>query len=216
MPVHAPCPLCHTADHEEMYRDHRRPYRHCPHCNLVFVPPAYFLTAEAEKTQYDFHQNSPTDKRYRQFLNRLFEPMQAQLPQQSFGLDFGSGPGPTLSVMFEEAGHTMALYDRFYAPNTAVFEQQYDFITASEVVEHLQRPWEELSRLWDCLKIGGTLGLMTKLFIDAEAFKTWHYKNDPTHVCFFSRRTFQWLAEQWHTEAHLHGRDVVLFRKYER
>lgn len=199
-----------------MYQDRWRPYYHCRHCNLVFVPPSHFLTAAAEKAAYDLHQNSPDDAGYRRFLSRLFYPVQEQISAHSYGLDFGCGPGPTLSVMFEEIGHEMALYDPFYAPHSAVFEQQYDFITASEVVEHLQRPWEELNRLWSCLKVGGTLGLMTKLFIDAAAFKTWHYKNDRTHICFFSRQTFQWLGEQWHTEAIFHGRDVVLFKKYEK
>lgn len=196
-----------------MYQDKQRPYYHCRVCNLVFVPAAYHLSAAAEKAHYDLHENSPADARYRRFLGRLFDPLVERLPPYSHGLDFGCGPGPTLSVMLEEVGHTVTIYDQFYAPYPAVFAQQYDFITATEVVEHLQRPWLELNRLWDCLKIGGTLGLMTKLFLDAHTFKDWHYKNDPTHSCFFSRQTFRWLAAQWQTQAEFIGPDVILFKK---
>ncbi|GJL65271.1 MAG: hypothetical protein NPIRA05_02420 [Nitrospirales bacterium] len=139
--------------------------------------------------------------------------MHQQLPPQSHGLDFGSGPGPTLSVMFEEAGHTVALYDYFYAHDPAVFQGTYDFVTASEVAEHLHDPQKELDSLWKILKPGGLLGIMTKRVYDQQAFTTWHYKNDLTHVCFYSQATFQWLAEKWHAQLMVVDRDVVLFQK---
>ena len=118
-----------------------------------------------------------------------------------------------LARMFEEAGHTMSLYDPLYVPDQAALRHQYDFITASEVVEHLHQPAVELERLWSTLKPGGWLGIMTKLALDREAFSKWHYKNDLTHVCFFSEETMEWLADQWGTSYELIGRDVVLFQK---
>ena len=139
--------------------------------------------------------------------------MNQRLSSGSQGLDFGSGPGPTLSLMFEEAGHTVALYDYFYANDTSALELQYDFITASEVVEHLHQPKHALDRLWSILKPGGTLGIMTKRVLNREAFAKWHYKNDLTHVCFFSEATFHWLAEQWQAELTIEGNDVVLLKK---
>ena len=207
------CPLCHQADGEPFFSDARREYLRCGVCRLVFVPPRYFLAPEAEKAEYDLHENSAYDVGYRRFLGRMFEPMQARLKPDSLGLDFGSGPGPTLSVMFEEAGHTMAIYDRFYAPDTAVFSQTYDFVTATEVVEHLHRPKEELERLWCHLRPRGWLGIMTKRVLDVDSFAHWHYKNDPTHVCFFAAETFEWLAEHWGAELTIVGKDVVLLKK---
>ena len=109
----------------------------------------------------------------------------------------------------------MAIYDWYYARNESVWEQQFDFITASEVVEHLHQPGTELDRLWACLKPGGTLGIMTKLVLAREAFTTWHYKNDTTHVSFFSRNTFEWLSDQWESKARFFEKDVVLLRKSE-
>ena len=166
-----------------------------------------------EKAEYDKHQNSPEDHGYRKFLSRLFTPLQTRINSNSHGLDFGSGPGPTLSVMFEEAGHQMNLFDPFYSPETRPLTIQYDFITASEVVEHLHDPAKDLVLLWSLLKPDGWLGIMTKLALDQTAFSGWHYKNDLTHVCFYSQKTMEWLAEKWQAELLLVGNDVILFQK---
>lgn len=183
------------------------------------MPPEFHLSPTSEKAEYDLHQNSPDDEGYRRFLSRLFEPVHERIAPASHGLDFGSGPGPTLSIMFEEAGHRMAIYDPFYAPNEEALAVQYDFVTASEVVEHLRRPDADLARIWGCVRPGGLLGIMTKLALNTDAavdaFAGWHYKNDHTHVSFFSRATIAWLATQWKTEAVFVGNDVALFRKRE-
>lgn len=206
------CRLCQLTNGEFFYEESRVYYR-CPVCRLVYVLPNQYLSPEKEKAVYDQHQNSPDDVNYRRFLERLFLPVSERLTPASSGFDFGSGPGPTLSVMFEEAGHTMTIYDPFYAPNAAAFQQQYDFITASEVFEHLHQPRQELDRLWSCLKPGGVLGIMTKRVIDRAAFSNWHYKNDPTHVCFASLETFEWSAQYWQATLTIAGDDVVLFTK---
>jgi len=206
------CPLCQVAEGEHFYQD-RRDYYRCPVCSLVFVPPHQFLTQQQEKAEYDLHENSCDDPGYRRFLSRLFDPLSQSLSTNSYGLDFGSGPAPTLSLMFEEAGHTMEIYDPFYAPATEPLQQQYDFITVTEVVEHLHYPLRELDLLWSCLKPDGMLGIMTKRVIDQQAFSSWHYKNDPTHVCFFSIETFQWFAERWGATLSAPEKDVVLFTK---
>ncbi|MDA0739677.1 MAG: class I SAM-dependent methyltransferase [Nitrospirae bacterium] len=208
------CPLCHTCKIDTAYhQDNRRNFYSCETCQLVFVPPEQFLSEEEENAAYDHHQNSPDDQGYRSFLSRLFIPMNQRLAPGSQGLDFGSGPGPTLSKMFEEAGHSVALFDYFYANDQSVLQPAYDFITASEVVEHLHHPKDELERLWNILNPGGILGIMTKRVLNREAFATWHYKNDLTHVCFFSEFTFQWLAGQWQAELTIVGNDVVLLKK---
>jgi SAM-dependent methyltransferase len=206
------CPLCQKGE-GKLFFENGRSYFRCSQCALVFVPPHQFLSLEAEKAVYDLHENSPDDPGYRLFLGRLFEPVSRLLTPNSSGLDFGSGPGPTLSVMFADAGHTMHLYDPFYAPDTRWLHRQYDFITASEVVEHLRQPREALDRLWSCLKPNGVLGIMTKRVIDRDAFSRWHYKNDPTHICFFSTETFVWLANYWGAELTVVGQDVVVLKK---
>ena len=208
------CPLClSTAIDRSYFEDARRRFQQCRGCELVFVPPEQYLTCEQEKAAYDLHQNRPDDPQYRKFLSRLFDPLHDRLQPGKEGLDFGSGPGPTLSVMFEEVGHHMTLYDVFYANDASVFDRRYDFVTATEVLEHLHHPQQDLLQLWGCLESGGYLGIMTKLVWDQAAFETWHYKNDLTHVCFYSRATFKWLASQWKAELTCIGADVILLRK---
>jgi len=110
----------------------------------------------------------------------------------------------------------MAVYDHFYANDCESLAKKYDFITATEVVEHLHNPAGDLKMLWTLLKPGGYLGIMTKQVIDKEAFSRWHYTQDPTHVCFFSLATFQWLAGLWQGELKVIGNDIAFFRKLDR
>jgi SAM-dependent methyltransferase len=205
------CPMCGASDTFVFHKGKRREYFRCRVCSLVFVSPDYILSAVEEKRRYDLHQNSPEDEGYRRFLGRMFDPMVKHLSKGSRGLDFGSGPGPALAAMFEEAGHRVALYDLYYAKDKLVFEDKYDFITATEVVEHLQNPLKELDRLWSILKPGGLLGIMTKLVSNPEAFASWHYKQDMTHISFFSKKTCIWLAARWKAKVEFIDKDVVFF-----
>ncbi|HEY7884625.1 MAG TPA: class I SAM-dependent methyltransferase [Cellvibrionaceae bacterium] len=186
----------------------------CLHCALVFVPPTLFLNSAEEKAEYDLHDNHPEDPGYRKFLSRIAEPLLARLPTEGAkGLDFGCGPGPALASMLEEAGCRVALYDIFYYPDQRVLNQHYDFITATEVFEHLHQPAAVINRLWQCLVPGGCLAIMTKLVVDREAFSGWHYKNDPTHVIFFSRETFSWLAHKLDARIEFVGNDVIMLTR---
>ncbi|HDZ57407.1 MAG TPA: class I SAM-dependent methyltransferase [Pseudomonas xinjiangensis] len=210
----APCPLCGASAHW-YYRD-RRDYFHCPVCDLVHVPANCQLDSAAERSIYDLHQNVAEDPGYQKFLSRLTEPLKERLGTSGVGLDFGCGPAPALALMLEQAGHQVCLHDIYYYPNPEVFDRQWDFITATEVVEHLSQPTLELDRLWRCLKPGGWLGIMTKRVTSQEAFASWHYKNDLTHISFFSSATFHWLAEKWAAKLDIIGADVVLLQKPER
>ncbi len=213
MDIFTNCPLCDGTQIKNFHRDQRRNYLRCATCALVFVPSEFQLDAAGEKAEYDLHQNRVEDPAYRQFLTRLARPLLERIPALGRGLEFGCGPGPALARMLEEEGYQISLYDPFYFPNRDVLESDYDFITATEVVEHLHRPGEELAMLWSLLRDGGWLGIMTKLVIDVQAFERWHYKNDPTHVCFFSRTTWEWWAETRAAQLEFVGSDVILLRR---
>ncbi len=193
--------------------DRRRRFFRCRNCGLVFADPATHPRAAAERAIYDLHENDPGDPRYRAFLARLSGPLLQHLRPGMEGLDYGCGPGPALSMMLEEAGMRMALYDPFYAPDTAVLERRYDFVTCTEVVEHFHRPAAGWTRLAGLLRSGGRLGVMTRMVPEDRAFHQWHYKNDPTHVAFYSPRVMAWLAGHLGLEIDLMEGDVVLMRR---
>lgn len=207
------CGLCEGDSLTHYHQDKFRDYWQCQRCKLVSVSPEQRLSAEQEKAIYDSHENSLTDPGYRRFLSRLAEPLCARLPAAQSGLDFGCGPGPLLAKMLTEAGHRMAVYDLYYADDPKVLDHQYDFITCSEVIEHLAQPGTVLRRLLTMLKPGAPLALMTKLVIDQARFATWHYKNDQTHIAFFSRETFAYIAEQFNTQVEVIGNDVIILTK---
>jgi hypothetical protein len=206
------CPLC--AHGAETYAEDRwRAYFHCPRCDLVFADPASHLDAAAAKEEYDRHENDPADSGYRRFLNRLAAPLVSRLSRGMEGLDYGCGPGPTLSVMLEEAGMTMAVYDPVYRPDPVVLDRRYDFVTCTEVVEHFSQPAHDWQCLTALVRPGGWLGIMTKLVISRERFVHWHYKNDLTHVGFYSPATFAWLGTHFGLTVERVDRDVLLMQK---
>lgn len=207
------CPLCDNERSDPFHQDKKRIYLRCNHCKLVFVPRNYWLSSEDEKITYDLHKNDSHDKGYRRFLSRLSTPLLRKLAPEQQGLDFGCGPGPTLSCLLEENGHRVDLYDSFYYNDSSVFSKKYDFICATEVVEHLRDPNKEFVALFEMLNQGGWLGIMTKLVIDQPAFSQWHYIRDATHICFFSQNTFQYLSQRFNTELHFVENDVILLRK---
>lgn len=207
------CPVCNGGDPLPFHEDSLRRYYQCKNCGLVFVPEAYHLSRRQEKNRYELHENHPDNQGYRRFLRRFFTPMNKRIVNHSEGLDFGAGPGPTLHLMFEEAGHTMEIYDKFFAQNATVFDKKYDFICATEVAEHLCRPMTELNLLWKCLKPGGFLGLMTKMVRSRSAFKKWHYIRDQTHISFFSKKTFRWLSNRWGAHLDFITHDIIFFQK---
>jgi len=236
------CPLCSLlcadtgfastqkpADIHYYARDKKREYYQCNRCSLVFVPPSFHLSSEQEKAEYDLHQNRVEDKAYQGFLNRLLKPLlslfqqsdYAQLatskPEQVQCLDFGCGPGPALAMLLRQQGYSVNIYDKFYAEDKSVisetFKCRYTLITMTEVAEHLDRP-DEIWRLLDSLLApGGHLGVMTKLVQSPEAFSKWHYKNDPTHISFYTKETLLFIAEQLNLDFQQVDKDAFVFIK---
>ncbi|MCI0511330.1 methyltransferase family protein [Chromohalobacter marismortui] len=208
-----PCPLCAASCSVPSSGAPPRSYYRCPVCALIFVAPGERPTAEEERAVYDLHENSPDDPGYRRFLARLCDPLLARLSPASQGLDFGCGPGPTLSVMLEEAGHCMTVFDPFYAPYPERLTRAYDVITATEVVEHLHAPGRVLHELVERLRPGGWLGIMTQRSDAVTDLSRWRYMRDPTHVSFFAERSFHYLAERYGLTVTFPRDDVVLLQR---
>lgn len=207
------CPLCNASKYKHHHRDERRDYYLCAECHLVFVPGSQRLTIDEEKAVYDLHENHPDDSGYRKFLSRIFTAVCERVKPPAFGMDFGAGPGPTLSLMFAEAGYGMAIYDPVYASDESVLTAEYNFITATEVFEHLFFPGKEIEKLISILKPGGWLAVMTGRIPSECQFSDWHYIRDPTHVCFYTEKTFHWIASRYNLRLNYSDNNVYLLQK---
>ena len=207
------CPLCRQGSPHHYHSDKRRDYLQCARCQLVFVTPEQLPDAREEKAIYDLHQNSADDPGYLAFLQRLANPLLERLPACSRGLDYGCGPNPVLAQLLSRQGHLMQYHDPFYHPLADVHGRQFDFISCTEAIEHFHRPATAWHHWMNMLLPGGYLAIMTKRVIDAERFSRWHYKNDLTHVSFFSDATFDWLARHHALELEVVGADVVFFHR---
>lgn len=177
------------------------------------MPPQQHPSPAEEKQRYDLHRNDASDQGYRQFLSRLTEPLKARLPSGSTGLDFGCGPTAVMALMLETAGFKMHRYDPFYASDRSVLETSYEFIACAEAIEHFFKPALEWELFLHLVKPGGWIGIMTCLREPQTDFINWWYRKDITHVCFYSRRTFEWLARRDGLEVEFIGKSVVLLKK---
>ena len=190
-----------------------RRYLRCGACRLTFLSREQLPDRAEEKRQYDLHRNDPDDAGYRRFLGQVAEPLMARLPAPARGLDFGCGPGPALARMLEEAGFEMQVWDPIYADRPEALDGSYDFVTCTEVLEHLHQPAREWARFQTLVAPGGWLGIMTRFLTDDAHFPRWHYRRDPTHVCFWQPHTFHWLAARDGWEVVHLANPVALLRR---
>lgn len=212
-PARSGCPLCRSQNTEPFCEVDGRSYRRCPVCALRFLDPARRPDRATEAAHYARHRNHPDDPAYRRFLARLAEPLLERLRPASAGLDFGCGPGPALAAMLTEGGHRVALYDPMFQPDEHVLEDAYDFVTCTEVAEHLHDPAGVFERLRGLVRPGGLLAVMTCFQTEDRLFADWHYRRDPTHVVFYREATFRWLAASRDWCCEVPRKNVVLMRK---
>ncbi len=206
------CVLCSHHRIDLHHQDRNRAYFKCSLCGLIFVPDRYHVSEQREKTRYDAHQNSADDKGYRQFLSQIIPPLLSKIEPSDSGLDYGCGPAPVLAQMLNASGNKTAYHDPFYHPNTALLAKKYDFVTCTEVVEHFRDPATEWKRLIKLVRKGGWLGIMTQLTDGCMDFNDWYYKNDETHVSFYSSQTINWLSQEHQLRFEQHSESVILFQ----
>lgn len=192
------CKICNNPT--RVYKDSKaRSYLHCPVCEFTQKEDSFIPSQEDEKARYDLHQNSYDDTKYLayldNFLNQAVLPFCKENPQ---ALDFGSGPSPVLAKLLKDK-YSIAceIYDPYYAPSKAYLENKYDLITSTEVFEHMTRPREEFLALTGLLNKKGILVLMTEFLpISFDAFTSWYYIRDLTHISFFSLKTLRVIGSQ--------------------
>ena len=207
------CPVCLTRRVRFLRIAGGRIYWRCRVCQATFLDPSQLPGLDEELKRYLLHENDPDDPRYRNFLSKVSTPLLNRLPPRCVGLDFGCGPGPALAKMLSEAGHDLHLYDPFFAPDPSSLERSYDFITCTEVAEHLHRPAATFASLDKLLRPGGWLAVMTSFQTDDAGFGNWYYRQEPSHVVFYREETFHHLAKQFDWTCEIPAANVALMQK---
>ena len=207
------CPLCHnhTSNFEESPLN-KRIYFSCSVCKLVFLSPDSYLDADEELRRYAFHQNSIESKGYVEFLNRIIDPSLSFINETMHGLDYGCGPDSVLSKLLNLQNINSDYYDPFFYPN--LLNREYDFIFATECLEHFFSPKKEFETIMSHLKSGGFLFIMTEFNVNPDKFLEWYYIKDPTHVCFYSLDSFEYISQKFGSDiVYFDNTRVVVFKK---
>ena len=204
------CPLCNTSNDATFYQKDKVAFFQCSSCNLIYKDPTSFPTEKKEKERYLLHNNDPNDPAYQQFVSPIVEAVLKDFSPKSNGLDFGAGTGPVISEMLSKKGYSTTLYDTFFHPYQNALKHHYNFIICCEVIEHFHHPNEEFLLLKRLLKPKGKLYCMTELFRSDIQFEEWHYKNDETHVIFYTEETLKWIQRTFtFSEVKIDGRLIV-------
>ena len=211
------CPLCLSKDVLVALQSERknleRVYKRCLYCRLLYVPKKYHLNSVEQKMRYLEHNNDVDDLDYKKFLLPLKEAMIPYIIPNSWGIDFGAGPGPALANMFSNDGFNMSLYDLYFHADRSVLERSYDFVVTSETVEHFESPRLEFKLMNALLKEGGVIGIMTSILYESIDIEKWYYRMDPTHIAFYTPETMEWIAKEHGWKLHKLCKNVCVFQK---
>lgn len=199
---HHQCPLCdHIADYFCSDPNEIRNYYKCSNCHSVFLDSKHFIDLHLEKKRYETHNNDVDDVRYQKFVEPITTAVQHQFLKSAKGLDYGCGTGPVASTVLKRLSYeNISLYDPFFYPDKKCLSDTYDFIICCEVMEHFHNPNQEFSMLKTRLKDKGKLYCKTNLIennTSVNAFQNWWYKDDPTHVFFYSEKTLKFIAHHF-------------------
>lgn len=214
------CPLCAATSRPFHHRGigdaSPGDYRRCLACRLIALERAAWPRRDVERAYYRTHENRPDDPGYRKHLQRLITPLLAALPPPAHGLDWGCGPRPVLANLLRQQGYTMDTWDPDFAPEMPrAPDGGWDFVTCTEVLEHLHAPMKSLRTMLDALRPDGRLAVMTEWPPVASRFRRWHYRRDPTHVAFYGPASLHWIAERLDCTLALPARDIALFTRTE-
>ena len=173
-------------------------YYRCLSCGFVSLDDKHRVDKEREKKQYDQHNNSLENEGYVQMFEEFIDlSISPYIKNIQTALDFGSGPTPVFSELLKRRGLEVDIYDIFYAPKKVYKDKSYDLISSTEVFEHLSKPLEVLELLTKHLNHQGYIALMTKFPPkEDKAFLNWWYRRDPTHIGFFTPKSFEIMAEK--------------------
>lgn len=203
------CRLC-QAEGALFHEGPERVFYKCSRCSGIFLAKQLLPESEFEFSRYKLHQNNVEDAGYRKFVAPIVDAILKNAAPTRTMLDFGAGSKSVIAKLLLEKGYKMEEYDPFFQPHPALLEKKYDHIACCETIEHFHNPAKEFQLLKGLLNPKGKVYLMTDPFHSGIDFPNWYYKNDPTHVFFYSRETFEWIRKQFDFSVLTLNRRLVL------
>ncbi len=201
------CTLCLTSIQDKIDDE----YYDCPVCRALVKDPSLYPDEEKERSRYLTHNNDVNDLRYQKFTSPITNYISDHYSKDHIGLDFGCGTGPVISKVLQDAGYKVLQYDPYFANHPENLKLTYDYIAACEVVEHFYDPDKEFKKLHNLLNTSGSLAIMTHLYEEEFDFRTWYYRNDPTHVFIYRKETFDYILKEFgFSECIIENRLIVL------
>jgi SAM-dependent methyltransferase len=173
----------------------KRDYFRCPECDLIFVPEKFHLSSIDEEARYLLHNNTLSNAGYVNMFMEKIKLIKQYCPGIMSALDYGCGHEPVLKKLLQLEGYDCDGYDLYF--NSGFPVRSYDLVISTEVFEHFRDIRNELTKIHSLLRPGGFLAIMTSFHDPAEDFENWWYHSDPTHICFFSMKTFDWISKQF-------------------
>jgi SAM-dependent methyltransferase len=197
-----PCRLCQNPTH--LVFEDVRPFYACNVCGLIFSD--CFLSVEAVEKHYKNQHTNPFDwKKEAEVFVVWLKNFGGSVPLLSISiLDYGSGSG-LLAEALKKIGFKVDCYEPMLHGefNPESYSEAYDVIILNEVVEHLEDINKTLDIVYNVLSDNGVVFIKTlltdKMINDPlnfqELFKGWWYKDDPTHISFFSFLTIEYICK---------------------
>jgi 2-polyprenyl-3-methyl-5-hydroxy-6-metoxy-1,4-benzoquinol methylase len=191
----------------------------CPVCALIFTNETAD-NAAAEK-HYKSQWNNTDANFWKQQVEGLLGVIQRYRMPVGRVLDFGSGSGEITKEFQRRDIDATPLEPMVHGYlKDQNYPHKFDVVVGVEVIEHLPNLSQELKEIDRFLADDGIMlftTILTNSFIDSanavDVFKGWWYKDDPTHVSFFSNKSIFKLAEIERYSADIYGDQLFVLKR---